>query len=43
MENSDFDYLETIIDSSMTIDHEKKAFIFENGYEQFFYKLITAF
>ncbi|WP_042478398.1 hypothetical protein [Bacillus ndiopicus] len=36
MNNLDFNYLETVIDSNVAIDHEKKAFIFENGYEQNF-------
>ncbi len=36
MENLDYNYLETIKDSNVTINHEKKAFIFDNVHEQEF-------
>lgn len=36
MDNLDFNFLETVVVPNTIIDHEKKAFIFENGHEQNF-------
>lgn len=36
MKNSDSTYLESIVNSNVTVDDEKQIFIFEDGYEQSF-------